>query len=511
MSKQTIGEFLATQRKIKGYTQQQIADKLGVSNRTLSSWEQGRTYPDILILPMLAEIYGVSVDEILLRGHDAEPSATEEDKPKNSSYIDARNAHTAHTVWLSGVCFAAPVFTAMTFISAYFEAAWAIAVCAVLAGLTLIAAITAIIFFHRSALNHVGTYLPNKEKGGISDKCSLAISLNTCRTLAVLGFAFLLPIAVWIILFCIDYSPSWGFYLGSRRVNPPAYSMLFPLIVGIGALVASVIYKNIAVKKYGDGRQNTLQRRNRMLFFICMTAILPVVASVICVSEIGIYRYQTEVYSAPREEFLRKVQTVYIAEPMASLYGVEEGDVFLDIQAAHVGYKDYRNEDGYYHITGNLYCGEVVSGATGTYLTIYYLAEDGNYEFVAKPKCVWGPGEIFEEHFDFEGNSTGQYATIGVDLVFLNEEILPDTFALDKELIVGTPSYDSPPFFRVKPFQPVVWEQHTAVGEVDGVEVLMYYIRCDYFPLVMPIACIVSAVSIAVGCTVYYLKRKRIY
>ena len=39
MAKQTIGEFLATLRKANGYTQQEIADRLGISNRTLSGWE----------------------------------------------------------------------------------------------------------------------------------------------------------------------------------------------------------------------------------------------------------------------------------------------------------------------------------------------------------------------------------------------------------------------------------------------------------------------------------------
>ena len=63
--RQTIGEFLAAQRKAKGFTQKQVADMLGVSNRTLSAWEQGRAYPDILTLPALSEIYGVTADEIL--------------------------------------------------------------------------------------------------------------------------------------------------------------------------------------------------------------------------------------------------------------------------------------------------------------------------------------------------------------------------------------------------------------------------------------------------------------
>lgn len=65
MAKQTIGEFLATLRKANGFTQQEIADRLEVSNRTISAWECGTVLPDILLLPALAELYGVTTDEIL--------------------------------------------------------------------------------------------------------------------------------------------------------------------------------------------------------------------------------------------------------------------------------------------------------------------------------------------------------------------------------------------------------------------------------------------------------------
>lgn len=63
--KQSMGEFLATLRRANGYTQQEVAEKLGVSNRTLSSWETDRTAPDLLILPAIADLYGVTADEIL--------------------------------------------------------------------------------------------------------------------------------------------------------------------------------------------------------------------------------------------------------------------------------------------------------------------------------------------------------------------------------------------------------------------------------------------------------------
>lgn len=59
------GSFLATLRKSKGYTQQDVADMLNISNKTVSRWEKGVGYPEITMLPVIAEIYGVTTDELL--------------------------------------------------------------------------------------------------------------------------------------------------------------------------------------------------------------------------------------------------------------------------------------------------------------------------------------------------------------------------------------------------------------------------------------------------------------
>ena len=97
MTRQTIGAFLATQRKALGYTQEEVADKIGISNRTLSKWETDRTMPDILSLPALAEVYGVNVDEILRgerlrQGEDAPPLSPEEQNKKDEQARQARRA-----------------------------------------------------------------------------------------------------------------------------------------------------------------------------------------------------------------------------------------------------------------------------------------------------------------------------------------------------------------------------------------------------------------------------------
>ena len=65
MEKQTIGQFLSALRRSNGYTQQEVAEKLGVSNKTVSCWERDSSYPDISMIPAIAELYGVTCDEIL--------------------------------------------------------------------------------------------------------------------------------------------------------------------------------------------------------------------------------------------------------------------------------------------------------------------------------------------------------------------------------------------------------------------------------------------------------------
>lgn len=59
------GKLIAELRKKQGLTQQQLADKLNLSNKTISKWESGNGSPDLSNLPMLAETLGISVDELL--------------------------------------------------------------------------------------------------------------------------------------------------------------------------------------------------------------------------------------------------------------------------------------------------------------------------------------------------------------------------------------------------------------------------------------------------------------
>ncbi len=60
-----IGRFIAEERKVKKYTQRELADKLGISDKTISKWERGNGFPEVsLLLPLCNELE-INVNELL--------------------------------------------------------------------------------------------------------------------------------------------------------------------------------------------------------------------------------------------------------------------------------------------------------------------------------------------------------------------------------------------------------------------------------------------------------------
>ena len=73
MEKKTIGGFISTLRKANGMTQKELAERLNVSDKTISRWERDDGAPDLALIPVIAEIFNVTCDE-LLRGERKSPT-----------------------------------------------------------------------------------------------------------------------------------------------------------------------------------------------------------------------------------------------------------------------------------------------------------------------------------------------------------------------------------------------------------------------------------------------------
>ena len=60
-----LNENIATLRKEKNITQEELATAIGVTNQSVSKWESGQCCPDIALLPALADFFEVSIDELM--------------------------------------------------------------------------------------------------------------------------------------------------------------------------------------------------------------------------------------------------------------------------------------------------------------------------------------------------------------------------------------------------------------------------------------------------------------
>ena len=97
MEKKTLGSFISALRRAQGLTQQEVADRLAVSNKAVSRWERDEAMPDITLLPAIADLFGVTVDELLRgerkRAADAPPAPESTDVPSSDAPTDGGYTH----------------------------------------------------------------------------------------------------------------------------------------------------------------------------------------------------------------------------------------------------------------------------------------------------------------------------------------------------------------------------------------------------------------------------------
>ena len=87
-----IGKIIRKLRRDANMTQQVFAEKLGVSYQSVSRWENEETYPDMELLPAIAEIFGVTTDELIKGERIARDESAERPSPDDNAKRSASGA-----------------------------------------------------------------------------------------------------------------------------------------------------------------------------------------------------------------------------------------------------------------------------------------------------------------------------------------------------------------------------------------------------------------------------------
>ena len=282
MERKTIGGFIAALRRASGMTQKELADKLHVSDKTVSRWERDESTPDLSLIPAIAEIFGISCDE-LLRGERKPVSAqTEADSAADTESVISekgekqrrlllRNAHlnyTNHT--LASIAVASSALIGASGLNFKLRA-----VAGFFVGLSLLlcAAVLQAIYLN-NALSAVSDELVSEEEQGNFRRRVIVTAERLYGYIAVL-LGFILP----LLIFAPDA------YTGLSGKSFLLYGFIFALAAGIlYALICRVVHHSLytAEKFTMDEQQECRYRYNYRLQRICIL----ILAGLLCVTAV---------------------------------------------------------------------------------------------------------------------------------------------------------------------------------------------------------------------------------
>lgn len=120
MNQEKIGKFIAENRKAKRITQSELAEKLGVTDRAVSNWENGKNMPDLSLFKPLCDILGITINE-LMSGEKINNKEYNEKLEENIintiDYIDKKNVKSSNIkiiilliIGIIGICLVQFIF-----------------------------------------------------------------------------------------------------------------------------------------------------------------------------------------------------------------------------------------------------------------------------------------------------------------------------------------------------------------------------------------------------------------
>ncbi len=262
MEKKTIGKFIAALRRANGMTQRELGERLFVSDKTVSRWECDECTPELSLLPSIAEIFGITTDE-LLRGERNRADAAEgterqrarSDKQFRWMLEQKRRKYRSLTLISVGVILLGWI-AAMVANLAF--AKGLIAFCLALA-FALVSEICQICF----AVN--ARILPDAEDDTYTERIE-AENSHIVKTAVGISFCNLVFVA-----FCLPLTP---LLCGSNfGLTFSAWLLYGTLSAAIGFVLAFLLYNffirkalcNCGLLVLSDKRMQAIQRNNRLL------------------------------------------------------------------------------------------------------------------------------------------------------------------------------------------------------------------------------------------------------
>lgn len=294
MARQSIGEFLSTLRRAHGYTQQQVADKLSVSNRTVSSWETGNAIPDVVLLPAIAELYNVTVDEILRgeRTEKGEQMPVFSPKAQEAIYKYKHKRFVWQAYVLLGL-FIAGFITLYVSLLTYSFTGFIIGVIATSLGMTIFVALC------------IATTLSIDDKNDVGHPIRVAIS----RQIAIcVYFAGALSLLISLTNLCVlFFDVEFGLQL-----------LLIYVLVTTTLFVVGRLVQIGAIRKFGNDQVRADYKSNcKLVGKLAMFGAIPLAVAIALITVFSCVTPVTKntIYeNADRQAFREYMETLVIAE-----------------------------------------------------------------------------------------------------------------------------------------------------------------------------------------------------
>ncbi len=275
--KKTTGKLIAALRQAKGLTQKELGDMLYVSNKTVSRWERDECSPDLYLIPAIAEIFGITSDELLrgeIKNQNAEkfsPASNARAEKRIDNYINKKYTLFRNLSFISFILALVALAVAVICVYAgtnysneegYTDFVW---LGFTLAALTSASGIICEICFALNGLidrndDFFGEFLPKIQSHNAGVLCLAAAAVFT--DVAVLSYCLpLLFLSGEQIMFMFLYWVSPG--AGLAAIFVVAAYAVYDKILRQKALRSGLI-------SYSEVQQEKIKSKNKLLFVISL-------------------------------------------------------------------------------------------------------------------------------------------------------------------------------------------------------------------------------------------------